>query len=152
MSGKGVWPCFLKYLTCHYLVEKTSSMHENYIKYNIQCCMVFYVNMVTSWMILLMEQILSRMMDEFMHWPKPCLLVSGPLLLVPPPPWGTWLRRKWMQWKRTLTKQRHLVRDNLKLPDNGGEIPKSQGRGWRFESCCKISSLHDKKLVRWSTA
>ena len=27
-----------------------------------------------------------------------------------------------------------LVRDDLKLPDDGGEIPKSQGRGWRFES------------------
>jgi hypothetical protein len=27
-----------------------------------------------------------------------------------------------------------MVRDNPKLPDDGGEIPKSQGRGWRFDS------------------
>ena len=27
-----------------------------------------------------------------------------------------------------------LVRDDPKLLDDGGEIPKSQGRGWRFDS------------------
>ena len=26
-----------------------------------------------------------------------------------------------------------MVRDDLELPDDGGEISKSQGRGWRFE-------------------
>ena len=27
-----------------------------------------------------------------------------------------------------------MVRDDLKLPDDGGGIPKFEGRGWRFES------------------
>ena len=27
-----------------------------------------------------------------------------------------------------------MVRDDLELPDDGGEISKSQGRGWQFES------------------
>ena len=27
-----------------------------------------------------------------------------------------------------------MVQDDLNLPDDGGEIPKSQGRGWQFES------------------
>jgi hypothetical protein len=27
-----------------------------------------------------------------------------------------------------------LVQDDPKLPDDGGEIPKSQGRGWWFDS------------------
>jgi hypothetical protein len=27
-----------------------------------------------------------------------------------------------------------LVQDGLKLPDDGGGIPKFEGRGWRFES------------------
>jgi hypothetical protein len=26
----------------------------------------------------------------------------------------------------------NMVQDNPKLPDDGGETPKSQGRGWRF--------------------
>ena len=39
--------------------------------------------------------------------------------------------------------------DNPKLLDDGGEIPKSQGRGWCFDSQRDISSLHDKKLARW---
>ena len=30
--------------------------------------------------------------------------------------------------------QRNLVRDDLKLPDDGGGIPKSLGKGWQFES------------------
>ena len=28
-----------------------------------------------------------------------------------------------------------LVQDDPKLPDDGGEIPKSKGQGWRFDSC-----------------
>ena len=28
-----------------------------------------------------------------------------------------------------------MVQDDPKLPDDGGLIPKSQGRGWRFDSC-----------------
>ena len=45
-----------------------------------------------------------------------------------------------------------VVREDLELLDDGGEILKSQGRGWRFESPgCEISSLFDEKLVRWST-
>ena len=45
-----------------------------------------------------------------------------------------------LQLVLTKTKQiengdRLLVQDNPKLvPDDGGEIPKSQGRGWRFDS------------------
>ena len=27
-----------------------------------------------------------------------------------------------------------FVQDDLELPDDGGEIPKSQGRGWRYDS------------------
>jgi len=27
-----------------------------------------------------------------------------------------------------------LVQDDLKLPDDGGKMTKSQGRGWQFES------------------
>ena len=27
-----------------------------------------------------------------------------------------------------------LVRDDRELLDDGGEVPKSQGRGWRFDS------------------
>ena len=30
--------------------------------------------------------------------------------------------------------KRNLIRDNPKLLDDGGEIPKSQGRDWRYES------------------
>ena len=41
--------------------------------------MVFYVAMVTFWMTLssheLSEQLLSWMMHEFIHWPKPTLLL-----------------------------------------------------------------------------
>ena len=46
------------------------------------------------------EQILSRMMDEFIHWPKPCLLLSttcdGIL---------SWMFEVWMM--------NHLVTDNV---------------------------------------
>ena len=40
--------------------------------------MVFYITMITFWMTHLMnsEQIFSWMMDEFIHWPKPYLLLS----------------------------------------------------------------------------
>ena len=42
-----------------------------------------------------------------------------------------------------------MVQDDLNLPDDGGEIPKSQGRGWQFES----RSLYlMEKLVRCLTA
>ena len=40
--------------------------------------MVFYVTMIICWMTLLKnksEQILSWMMDEFIHWPPPHLLL-----------------------------------------------------------------------------
>ena len=45
-----------------------------------------------------------------------------------------------------------LVRDNPKLLDNGGEIPKSQGRGWRFESRLwnLLSTWHN--CAKWSIA
>ena len=44
---------------------------KNYTKYGI------YVTLVTFWMTFLMNnwEILSWMMDEFMHWPKPYLLL-----------------------------------------------------------------------------
>ena len=39
--------------------------------------MTFSVTMVTLWMTLLVnEQTLLSMMDDFMHWPKPYLLLS----------------------------------------------------------------------------
>ena len=46
---------------------------KNYTKYGI------YVTLVTFWMTFLMNnwEILSWMMDEFMHWPKPYLLLSA---------------------------------------------------------------------------
>ena len=51
----------------------------------------------------------------------------------------------WMGWSKI----------DPNLPDDGGEIPESQGRGWRqwFESWlqCEIHSLLDGKLARWST-
>jgi hypothetical protein len=46
-----------------------------------------------------------------------------------------------------------LVRDDLKLPDDAGEIPKSQGRGWRFEPrlrnlLSKVETpYHDNDLI-----
>ena len=45
-----------------------------------------------------------------------------------------------------------LVRDDPKLLEDGGGIPKSQGRGWRFDS--RLWSLLSirQKLVRWSIA
>ena len=44
-----------------------------------------------------------------------------------------------------------LVRDNLKLPDDGGEIPKSQGRGLVVRIPTMKSPLYlMEKLVRWS--
>ena len=44
-----------------------------------------------------------------------------------------------------------MVQGDPKLLDDGGEIPKSQGRGWRFGSLMwkLFSTWH--KLVRWST-
>ena len=36
----------------------------------------------------------------------------------------------------------NLVRDDPKLPDGGGEILKSQGRGWRFDFLAMKSSLY----------
>ena len=39
------------------------------------------------------------------------------------------------QW--SLRNNQLMVRDDLKLPDDGGEIPKSQGRGWRFKLAVK---------------
>ena len=44
------------------------------------------------------------------------------------------------------------VRDDPKLLDDGGEILKPQGRGWRFNSGYQISSILDIKLARWSIA
>ena len=32
------------------------------------------------------------------------------------------------------TKESKMIRDDLKLPEDGGDIPKPQGRGWQFES------------------
>ena len=44
-----------------------------------------------------------------------------------------------------------LVRDKLKLPDDGGEIPKSQGRGLVVRIPTMKSPLYlMEKLVRWS--
>ena len=44
----------------------------------MDCHVVFYVTMVTFWMsfLCISEQLLSLMMDEFIHWPKHDLLVS----------------------------------------------------------------------------
>ena len=39
-----------------------------------------------------------------------------------------------------------MVRDDCTLLDDGGGIPKSQRRGWRFDSGYEISSLHDRNL------
>jgi hypothetical protein len=45
-----------------------------------------------------------------------------------------------------------LAQDDPKLLDDGGEMPKFQRKGWRFEEVGEISSLLDiKKLARWST-
>ena len=35
-----------------------------------------------------------------------------------------------------------LVQDDHKLPDDDGEIPKSQGRGWRFDFAAGKSPLY----------
>ena len=45
-----------------------------------------------------------------------------------------------------------LVQDDLKLPDDGGGIPKTQGRSWQFESRLWNLLSIDEKLVMWSTA
>jgi hypothetical protein len=45
-----------------------------------------------------------------------------------------------------------MVQDDPKLPDDGGEISKSQGRGiGKSISGYEIFSLPNGKLVRWST-
>ena len=63
--------------------------------------MIFYITMVTFWMTLLMImiQILSSMMDEFIHWPKPYLLLPTTCdeML-------SWMIKFWMK--------NHLVNDN----------------------------------------
>ena len=48
-----------------------------------------------------------------------------------------------------------MVQDDPKVLDDGGEIPKSQGRGQEVGGAipgCEISSLLDKKFARWLTA
>jgi hypothetical protein len=46
-----------------------------------------------------------------------------------------------------------MVQDDPKLPDGGGEIPKSQGRGWRFDPPVVKSPLHlTENLLGGSTA
>ena len=45
-----------------------------------------------------------------------------------------------------------VVRDDPKLPDDDGEIPKSQRRAWGGSiPNCEISSLPDGELAKWST-
>ena len=39
-----------------------------------------------------------------------------------------------------------MVRDDPKLLDDSGEIPKCQGRGWLFGSRCEISAVLDRNL------
>ena len=46
----------------------------------------------------------------------------------------------------------NVVRYDIKLPDDGGEIPKSQGRGWRFDSRLWNLLSTSQKLARWSIA
>ena len=50
----------------------------HYTNYDIQCHMVFYITMVTFHMTLLMNKQTNIVMDvdEFLHWPKPYLLLS----------------------------------------------------------------------------
>ena len=45
-----------------------------------------------------------------------------------------------------------MVRDDLKLPDDGGDIPNLKEEVGGSNPSCEISSLLDGKLTRWSTA
>ena len=63
--------------------------------------MVFDVTMVTFWMTLLMIslQILSWVMDEFIHWPEPYLLLSATC-------------DEMLSWMIEIWKNSHLVSDS----------------------------------------
>ena len=44
-----------------------------------------------------------------------------------------------------------LTHDDPKLLDGGGEMPKSQGRGWQFDARLQNLLSTRQTLVRWST-
>ena len=75
--------------------------------------MVFKATMVTFRMILLMnkvDQIVSWMMDEFIHWPKPYLLV----LLATCDEIFSWMIECWMKYHLVSESNRNIV--NLESP------------------------------------
>ena len=53
---------------------------------------------------------------------------------------------------KRIHKKCRSLRDDPKLLDDGGETPKSQGRGWWFDSRLWNLMSTWQKLVRWSTA
>ena len=73
-----------------------------YTKYDVLCCVVLHVTKVTFWTTLLRnnEQILSRMMDESIQWPKPDLLQSTTCDVI-----LSWMIESWMK--------NHLVCNNI---------------------------------------
>ena len=42
-----------------------------------------------------------------------------------------------------------IVRDDLKLPGDSGEVPISEWSGWWFKTCCEIFSLFDQTKTSW---
>ena len=71
-----------------------------------RCCSTFYWINITT--------LPPEFRDEHVHWNPPREITFE-------------CNSRYVEWPIC------LVRDDLKLPDDGGEISKSQGRGWQFE-------------------